>query len=90
MHWSCPITDEFRWDRVSTSACRDGDLSGVVHWSDLLDLSEVVWKLVILDPTGVVQRLIVSTTFNIFVGLGPFIQLNVCGVSSVLVSFPYM
>ena len=90
MHWSCPITGESRWDRVGTSACRDGDLSGVVHWSDLLDLFEVVWKLVILDPAGVVQRSIVSATFDIFIGLGPFIQLNVHVVSSVPVSLLYM
>ena len=90
MHWSCPITGESRWDRVGTSAFGDGDLSVVVHCSDLLDLSEVVWKLVILDPATVVQRSIVSATFDIFVGLGPFIQLNVHVVSSAPVSLPYM
>ena len=71
MHWSCPITGESKWDRVSTLACGDGNLAGVVHWSDLLDLSKVVWMLIMLDPTGVVQRSIVSDTLEIFVGLGP-------------------
>ena len=73
MHWSCPITGESKWDRVSTLACGDDNLAGVVHWSDLdlLDLSKVVWMLIMLDPTGVVQRSIVSDSFEIFVGLCP-------------------
>ena len=35
-------------------------------------ISKVVWKLIILNPTLVVQRSIVSDTFEILVGLGPF------------------
>ena len=48
-------------------AFSQGLYTGLPYW-----ISEVVWMLILLDPTGVVQRSIVSYTFEIFVGLGPF------------------